>query len=115
METSRSYYWSARLVAHGPYIGVMSWFGAPVVDGDTLDRSHRWQCLVRNETTSRAILQGDHIPVEVDGVFLRNIEKISQAQYQDLVAHSEYSTAHAPTNPDAAPNEAVNFMKITPF
>ena len=110
------HYWSARLVAKGPYIGVMTWYGAPVVDGETLDRSHRWQALVRNETTSRAILMGDHIPIEVDGIFLRNIEAITKAQYQYLVAHSEFSTAHAPHNPDASPSEPIDFMKIkVPF
>lgn len=110
-----AYFWQARCAKGAPYVGIMTWEGPPYIDGEELDRSPRFQALIRNETTSRAILQGDHIPVEVDGIFLRNIEKISQAQYQDLVAHSEYSTAHAPMNPDAAPNEAVNFMKIIPF
>lgn len=108
------YYWSARLVAKGPYIGVMSWHGAPVVDGEELDRSHRWQCLVRNETTSRAILMGEPCPVEVDGIFLRNIEKITKPQYQYLIEHSEFSTSHAPANPDASPTEPIDFMKLKP-
>jgi hypothetical protein len=102
------------LVKDGPYIGVMTWFGMPIRDGEEQDRSHSWQCLVRNETTSRAILQGDHTPVEVEGMFLRNIESITKAQYQHLIAHSEWSTKYAPHHADAAPSVAVDLMKLKP-
>ncbi len=108
------WHWSARLIKNGPYIGVLTWHGAPIRDGEEQDRSHSWQCLVRNETTSRAILTGDHCPIEVDGVMLRNIEPITKAQYQYLIAHSEYSTKYAPRNADAAPGEPVDLMKIRP-
>ena len=102
------------MVAKGPYVGVLTFWGPPLVDGEYLDRSPRWQAVVRSETTGRAILQGEPCPVEIDGPFLRNIEAISQAQYQYLIAHSEYATAHAPHLPDAAPTEAVDFNKLPP-
>lgn len=90
---------------------VMTWFGQPVVDGEVLDRSPRWQALVRGETTARAILMGDQVPIEVDGIFLRNIEAIEEAEYQYLKAHAEYSVAHAPHNPDATPHETIDWNK----
>lgn len=109
------HYWSVRLVKDGPDVGVMTFFDGPLVDGVILDRSPRWQALVGGEVSGRAITQGDHLPVEVDGAFLRNIKPTTKANYEYLVEHAAYSTAHAPTNPDAAPKEAVDFMKLTPF
>ncbi len=109
------HYWSARLVAKGPAVGVRTWLGPPLVDGEELDRSPRWQALVRSETTGRAILQGEPCPTEIEGCFLRNIEPITKAAYEYLIAHATYSTSHAPQNPDASPTEPVNFMTIKPF
>ena len=110
---TRAHYWRGRLAKKAPFVGVKVWFGAPVIDGEELDRSPRWQCLVRNETTSRAILEGDSVPITIDGVFVRNLERITEAEYQFLVAHSEYSTAFAPHNPDASPTEAIDVTKLT--
>ncbi len=109
------HYWQAKLVTGGPYVGIRTWLGGPLVDGEELDRSPRWQALVRSETTGRAILQGEPCPVEIEGLLLRNIEPISETDYRTLVAHAEWSTAYAPQNPDASPREPVNFMTIKPF
>ncbi len=112
----RRHYWTAKLKTGAVDIGVMTFFDGPLVDGEILDRSPRWQALVRTEKTGRAIIQGDHVPVEVEGIFLRNIKPTTRANYEYLVSHADYSTAHAPDNPDASPTEAVDFMKMkTPF
>lgn len=105
---TQKYFWRARLVAKGPYVGCVTWRGAPIVDGEELDRSHRWQCLVRAEATSRAVLMGDSVPIEVDGVFLRNVEKIGEADYLQLVQHGSWAAAYAPHLPDAAPTEKID-------
>lgn len=102
------HYWRARLVKDGPFVGVMSWFGLPIIDGEELDRHCRWQCLVRNETTSRMILLGDEVPIDVDGITLRNLERIQEADYLYLVKHSEWATNHAPDHPAASPKSKVN-------
>lgn len=109
------HYWQAKLIKNGVDIGVLTFFDGPLIDGVILDRSPRWQALVSGEASGRAILQGDHVPVEVDGAFLRNIRPTTKANYEYLVEHSAYSVAHAPENPDASPKEAVDFMKFTPF
>jgi hypothetical protein len=109
------HYWSAKLVKNGPPVGVQTWFGPPWVDGEELDRSPRWQALVRTETTARAILMGDEIPIEVDGVGLRNVEKITKALYDYLVSHASWSTEHKPSEPDAAPRSAVDVTKMEPL
>lgn len=104
------FYWKAKLGKDTPWIGVMTWFGPPLVDGEELDRSPRWQALVRTETSGRAILFGDNCPIEVDGknMTLRNLERISEADYRYLVKHAEWATKHAPHMPDAAPRTKID-------
>lgn len=111
----RVHYWTARYVKNGPLIGVKTFFGPPYVDGEFVDRSPRWQALLRTETTARAIFMGEPCPIEIDGAYIRNIEATTKANYEYLIAHSAFSTAHAPQNADAAPTEAIDFMKIKPF
>lgn len=112
----KRHYWTAQLAKGAVDVGVMTFFDGPLVDGEILDRSPRWQALVRTEKTGRAITQGDHVPVEVEGVFLRRIRPTTKANYEYLVSHADYSTAHAPHKPDASPTEAIDFMKMkTPF
>ena len=111
--TARHYY-RARLVGKGPYVGVTTFFGPPVVDGEELDRSPRWQCVVGTETTGRAILMGDHLPIEVDGIGLRNIERIKEHEYRFLVATSDWATAHAPDRPQAQPRKPVDYNTLKP-
>lgn len=109
-------FYQARMAKLAPFVGVAVWDGPPWVDGEELDRSHRLQALVRTETTSRAVLlMGTDTPVEIDGIWLRNFEKTTRANYFYLRAHAAYSTAHAPDNADAAPTEAVDFNKLLPF
>jgi hypothetical protein len=112
--TGRRFY-RARLVTGGPDVGVATWFGPPWVDGEEVDRSPRWQALVGIETTARAILMGDELPIEVDGIGLRNIEPIKEHQYRFLVATSDWATAHAPDRPEANPREPVDFHTLKPF
>lgn len=106
------HFYRARFVKDGPYVGVMTWFGPPMIDGEEIDRSPRWQALVRTETTARAILMGDALPIEVDGVALRNIETIAEPEYRYLVAHADYSTKFAPQQPDAAPKTAIDIRSM---
>jgi hypothetical protein len=105
---SDAWYWRAKLVKDGPWIGVKTWRGPPLIEGEEVDRSPRWQCLVRNETTGRAILYGEPCPIEVDGIGLRSVERIDEAEYRYLIDHSQWATAHAPHLPDAAPRVKIN-------
>jgi hypothetical protein len=106
------HYYRARLVGAGPYVGVMVWRGLPFVDGEEVDRSPRWQALVGTEKTARAILMGDELPIEVDGVTLRNLERISEQDYQYLVAHADWAKQHAPSMPDASPRQKVDLKRM---
>lgn len=102
------HYWQARLVKDGPFVAVLTWFGAPLKDGEELDRSPRWNALIRDETTSRAVLLGDSLPIEVEGIGLRNLEKVTAEQYHYLRAHGTWAVQHAPHHPAASPRKAIN-------
>lgn len=112
--TARHYY-RARLVGGGPYVGVMVWHGLPLVDGDELDRSPRWQALISTATTARAVLMGEHLPVEIDGATLRNLEPIPEHTYRFMVADAEHASDWRPDDPKASPKKAVDFNKLLPF
>lgn len=111
--TQRHYY-RARLVGGGPYIPVVVWHGLPLIDGEEVDRSPRWQCLVGTETTARAVLMGEAVPIEVDGILLRSIEGIDQAEYEFQIAHLGWVNTSAPHHPKATPRRAVNFNTVKP-
>ncbi len=111
----RVHYWTAKFVKNGPLIGVMTFWGPPYIDGELIDRSPRWQALVHTETTARVILMGEPCPIEIDGIGIRNISPTTKANHSYLTKHADYSVAYAPDNPDAAPKEAVDFNKYTPF
>lgn len=102
------FYWKARLAKGAVWIGVVTWYGAPIRDGEEQDRSHSWQCLVRTETTSRLVLFGDSCPIEIEGVQLRNIERIDEAEWRYLTDHARWATDHAPSHPAAAPRTAID-------
>lgn len=109
-------FYQARMRKGGPFVGIAVWEGPPWVDGEEVDRSPRLQALVRTETTSRAvIMMGVDTPVEIDGMWLQNVTHTTKSNYLHLVKHADWSTAHAPHNPDATPGEAVDFNKFIPF
>ncbi len=112
MTTTR--FFRARLAKAGPFIGVRMFFGPPIIDGEELDRSPRWQVTVGAETTSRAILMlgADEIPVEIEDVLLRGVEPVTEAEWQYLVAHQAWAAEHAPNHPKAEPRRAVDFNTI---
>lgn len=104
------------MVKNGPDVALAVWEGPPWIEGQELDRSPRLQALVRTETSSRAvIMMGVDAPVEIEGVWLRNIRRVTKEDYLFLASHATYSTAYAPTNPDASPNEAIDFNKMEPI
>lgn len=110
------HFWKARLVAGGPFVGVKTFHGPPLVDGEYLDRSYRWQAIVGLETVARPILMGDECPTEIEGKFLRGIERIDQAAYRHLIEHAAWATKYRPDLPDANPEKPVDWQKATiPF
>ena len=112
------WYWRARLGKDMPYVPLATWFGPPYVDGEELDRSPRWQCLLRNETTARVVLMGDETPIDVDdsrpdsdpfhSLSLRNLERIDKAEYDYMRDHASWASQHAPHHPAASPRTKIS-------
>lgn len=102
------FWYRARLIKGGPFVPVKVWCGGPLVDGEELDRSWRWQCVVRLETTARAILQGDWLPVEVEDALLLNIETITAQEYAYMVDHTQWAVNHQPDHPEASPRRKLD-------
>ena len=110
------HFWRAKLVKDGPFVGVKTFYGPPLVDGEVLDRSPRWQAIVRLETSGRAILMGDEVPIEIEDKRLRGIERITEDAYLHLLAHADWATKHRPDLPDANPETPIDWAKSTiPF
>lgn len=106
------HFYQARLVRDGPFIAVKTWFGPPLVNGEEIDRSWRYQVLVGTDRDARAILQGDAMPIEVDGITLRSVEKITEREYRFLLKHGEWCDATSANHPRTTPREAVDFMTL---
>ena len=105
---TQRHYWQCRLVTGGPPVGLVTWHGPPLVDGEELDRSPRWQCRMMDEPTGRAIFMGDEIPIDIDGLSIRNLEKIDEPAYRYLVDHGAWAKAHAPHHPSAQPRRKID-------
>lgn len=103
-----AHYWRAKMVKDGPWVGIKTFLGPPLVDGEELDRSHRWQAIVHTETTGRPILYGEPCPIEVEEISLRSVERIAEAEWMYLVRHAKWATTHAPHLPDAAPKKKID-------
>jgi hypothetical protein len=110
----KRYFYRARLVKDGPFVGVMVWHGGPLVDGEQVDRSPRWQALVGTETTARAVLMGNELPVDVDGATLRNLEPIKEHEYRFMVADAAHASDWRPDDPKASPRKAIDFHTLKP-
>lgn len=108
MTETDVHYWRARFGRGTPDIGVRTFYGPPLLEGEYLDRGWRWQAVVRNETSGRVIESGEPCPIEVEGVSLRNLERIDEPTYKWMVDHSAWATAHRPDLPDAAPKTKID-------
>lgn len=106
-------FFRARLAKLGPFVGVKVFFGPPLVDGELLDRSPRLQAQVEVETTGRAVLHlgEDGVPVEIDGLTLRNIEGCTEAVYRFLVADAAHAREWRPDHPKANPRKPVDWLR----
>lgn len=107
-DAAEKWYWKARLLKDAPFVPIVSWYGPPIIDGEEVDRSYRFQILLRLETTSRRILFGDMTPIEAEDISLRNLERIEKEEYDFMRAHADWAVKHAPHMPDAAPRSKIN-------
>jgi hypothetical protein len=94
-------FYRMSLVKGGVKVGIRIWFGPPLdpVDGSELDRSHRWQ----------ATANGKYISLERVWPKCAD-DPVDQAEHDYLAGLQKWGEAHAPTSPQANPNQPVNML-----
>ncbi len=109
-------HYAMKLTRGGVRVPVRIWFGAPVVDGEELDRSPRWcveidgrtDCVEKDDDGYRCT-----VPIDVTAAWPYCAkEPIKEHVYRFLVAHAGWARDHAPDHPKAKPREAVDFNTI---
>ena len=98
------------LVRGGPHVPVEIYFGLPRIDGEEIDRSPRWCCVIDGKTTRLR-----------DGVTeLLDIEKawpwcarrpIPKSEYEYLVARGNHAREWLPHSPAANPRKPMDWNK----
>ena len=101
-------HYAMPLVRGGPLVPLRIWHGEPILDGETLARSHRWCVEVEGRTESVR----DGIPELLDVTQYWPWcarRPIPRHEYEFMMARSGWAKAHAPQHPSAKPRERVDF------
>jgi hypothetical protein len=114
-------FYSVRLSRGGLRVGVRIWFGQPIVDGETLDRSPRWCCEVdgrseRNDYDGEGNLLG-RVPLDpiTDDVWAWCCgSPISEREFQFLARRRTWAVKHAPDHPAANPRAKIDVRALPP-
>lgn len=106
-------FYRMRLVKRGPWVPVLIWYGQPIVDGETLDRSWRW-CVCLNDETCRDD-DGTRVPIEVDRVWPEcSGQPIAQAEYEFMVRRVRWARDDAPDHWANHPYEPLDLGTLPP-
>jgi len=114
-------FYSCRLMRGGIRVAVRIWFGQPIVDGETIDRSPRWCCEVdgrtdRNDYDADGNLLG-RVPLDpiLDEVWVHcNGTPITEREYHFLNRRREWAVKHEPDHPAANPRVKVDVRALKP-
>lgn len=117
----RAGFYQVRLIKGGIMVGCRFWHGAPVFDGEELDRSHRW-CVAVDGATTRPALDADGLPIEGVRELLDAWEvwpyacgrPISEREFQFLARRRTWAVEHDPQHPAAQPRKPVDVLQLKP-
>lgn len=110
-------FYATTLVKHGPRVPVRIWFGPPVINGEELDRSPRWNVEADGRTDRwEEDTDADYrcrVSIEVDRFWPYVArEPITATEYAYLARHSAWAKEHQPNHPKASPYKAVDFNTL---
>lgn len=108
--------YAMRLVKGGPRVAVRIWHGAPVIDGEELDRSHDWRAEIDGRTD---MIEKDDagyrctvaLPVDKAWPWCAK-EPIKDGEYRYLKALAEHARKHDPSHPAANPRKPVDLASM---
>lgn len=109
-------FYQIRLVAGGPFVPVRVWFGAPIVDGEELDRSPRWCCEIDGRADEieqdKATGYRCRVPIDAGRVWPFCARwPIEEWEYRYMVEHGAWART-VPGHPKATPRKPVDFLKM---
>ena len=91
-----------RLAKGAPEVGAIIFIPCPIDPfyGFPMDRPRHIEAMINGK------------PSDVDRVWLSKSVRISQAEYEFLIADCAWASAHAPTIPEANPSKALNIRDL---
>lgn len=98
-------FYRGRMVKNGPWVPIRIWYQFPLdpVTGEELDRSGEW----------KALRLGQEIhPLDV-WPFCSS-ERISESEYEFLLADHQWHAAYDPDAPQARPRDPINLRSMNP-
>lgn len=116
-DTPVAGFYCMSLVRGGPMVPVRVWHGAPIIDGEEQDRSHRWNVEIDGKTTEKEVNEEGPcqvlIPVERAWPYCAR-RPISEQDYRFMVARSAYAKEWKPNDTYAQPRKAVGWNATKP-
>lgn len=112
----RKGFYRTQLVNGGLNVGVLVWFGRPIVDGETQDRAPRWCVAVDGRTDKLDHEAGCHVPLDPFDVWPWCCdEKITHREFAFLKDRARWARRYAPEHPAANPRKPIDRRKLKPL
>lgn len=108
VSTPTAGFYRVKLARGAVWSPVKLWFGPPLdpLTGEELDRSPRWQALVRGFLWERDVLE---LWTWCAG------QPIGESEYEYLLAIHRHASAHEPGMPEARPREQIDLNVMKPL
>jgi hypothetical protein len=111
----REGFYKVRLVNSGMWVAVRIWYGQPIIDAETQDRSPRW-CAEVDGRTDRFDKEAQHrVPLDALEVWpFAAGHPITRNEYGFLRKRAAWAREHAPEHPAANPHQPINLRRLPP-
>lgn len=95
-------FFKMRLAKGAPEVGALIFIPCPIDPfyGFPMDRPRHIEAMINGK------------PCDVDRVWLSKAERISQAEYEFLLADRAWASAYAPSTPEANPSKKLNIKDV---
>ena len=115
-DEPRKGFYRTQLIRKALHVGVMIWWGRPVVDGERQERSPRWCVAVDGRSDKWDDEAQCHVPLDVFDVWpWCGREPITHREFAFLKRRALWAREHAPEHPAANPRQAIDRRKLKPL